>query len=120
MFRIPGFVDDKAERAKRKEWLELVKSAENTYAKVAEPEEVIEITVAEVLGIGSFIMPPESAVVRDTEGKVWLLEETRDQDGDLEGMVSRYDVEPGTKFRLRITKTIRATTKTYPLQPEKN
>src|SRR3989344_2615666 len=90
-------------------WHDLLNQAKNFSEGKSdfETEEVFEITVAEVLGIGHYIMkPPEVSVVRDTEGRVWLVPETQGEDGDLIGLVSRHNVCPGMKIRLKIKKSI--------------
>ncbi len=90
-------------------WHNLLEQARNFSSgkKESVTEEVFEITVAEVLGIGHYMMqPPEVSVVRDTEGWVWLIPETQGEDGELKGLVSRHNVGPGIKIRLKIKKSI--------------
>lgn len=104
-----------------KKWHGLIKQAKNFSEGKAdfETEEVFEITVAEVLGVGHYIMmPPEVSVVRDTEGRVWLIPETQGEDSNLNGLVSLHNVGPGMKLRLRIKKIFFYETKTFPLTPE--
>ena len=103
-------------------WEALIQEAANTpFKKKAETEDVVEITVAEVLGIGhSMTCPPEVAVVKDSEGRVWLVPETYGNDGDLDGLVSRHNIKPGMRLRLKI-KSKKQTiyeTAAFPLTPE--
>lgn len=101
-------------------WHKLIREAENGFPSEDSSEEVIvEITVVEVLGVGHVHMqPPEVTVVRDTEGKIWLLNETHTDDGELQGLVSRHNVRAGMKFRLRIKKVVHFGTRVFPLVPE--
>lgn len=96
------------------EWQKLLAEAENVSSNDDSGAEVtVEITVAKVLGIGNWhSKPPEVTVVRDTENRVWILEETANDDADLKGLISRWDVGTGMKFRLQIKKTIHTHVKT--------
>ncbi len=114
-------MDRKKFEEETKKWHDLLKQAKNFSEGKSdfETEEVFEITVAEVLGVGHYMMkPPEVSVVRDTEGRIWLVPETQGEDGELQGLVSRHNVGPGMKLRLRIKKTFFYETKVFPLTPE--
>ena len=101
-------------------WEALLREAQNSpLGKQPKAEEVVEITIAEVLSIGHYLMrPPEVAVIQDTEGRVWLIPETQGKDGDFDGLVSRYNVEPGMRLRLKIKKQIIYETAAFALTPE--
>jgi hypothetical protein len=62
----------------------------------------VEITMAEELAFGFY--PMELVAIKDTEGRTWILYETTGDDEDARGLVSRYNVRPGMKFRLKVTK----------------
>lgn len=110
-----------AEEQEMREWHELVNSVENASpSKVAEEDVVVDITVAEVLGVGHcFLKPPEVVVVRDTEGRVWKLNETHTEDGNLQGLVSRHSVKEGIQLRLRMKKMVLIQTDVFQLTPTK-
>ncbi len=58
-------------------------------------EEEFPMTVAEVLAIGRFEeSEPTVAVIRNTEGQVWILYESPDIEG---GLSSRWEVRPGMR-----------------------
>lgn len=104
-----------------REWGKVLEQAGNFGRKESTAEEVFEITVAEVLGVGHYMMmPPEVAVVRDTEDRVWAIPETHGENGGLQGLVSRHNVGPGKKLRLKVKKSVITLydTKAYPLVPE--
>lgn len=114
-------MDRKKYKEDLEKWHGLLKQAKNFSEGKAdfETEEVFEITVAEVLGVGHYFMnPPEVSVVRDTEGRVWLVPETQGEDGELQGLVSRHNVGPGMKLRLKIKKIFFYETRVFPLVPE--
>ncbi len=58
---------------------------------------VYDIEVAEVLGIGTHMVQPEVAVIKDTNGRVWAIPEGK-------GLVSRWDVKKGMKLRVTVGK----------------
>lgn len=75
----------------------------------------IDITVAEELGFGFFMRPCEVVVIKDTEGRVWLIYETHEDDGEYLGLVSRYNVRPGAELRLKVSHN---ETKVFCITPE--
>lgn len=75
----------------------------------------IDITVAEELGFGFFMRPCEVIVIKDTEGRVWLIYETHEDDGEYLGLVSRYNVRPGMELRLKVSN---GETKVFCITPE--
>lgn len=113
---------DKLNRnAELAEWQELLKKAENFGSTVEEREEVHEIEIAEVLGIGHvYIKPPEVAVVRDTKGKIWLIPETHTSREGKDGLVSRHKVGSVMKMVLIVKKEVRSvfTTEAYLLNAD--
>ena len=58
---------------------------------------VYDIEIAEVLEIGTYMVQPEVAVVRDTENRIGAIPER----GNL---VSRYDVKKGMILRVTVGK----------------
>ncbi|MDO8558908.1 MAG: hypothetical protein Q7R84_01105 [bacterium] len=78
----PDFID--AQRKKFAELLSLVKD---------QKPGVYNIKVAKVLGIGSHMVQPEVAIIKDTKGRVWAILEGKN-------LVSRYDVKKGTKLKV--------------------
>lgn len=58
-----------------------------------------EIEVVKVLDVGEYLYAPwwPVAIIEDTQGRRWEIPE----EGEL---VSRWDVEPGTKLKLVVTK----------------
>ena len=71
-----------------------------------ESEREDDIEIAKVLAVGHYGLTPEVAIVRDTKGKVWAIPEDNNNSTPLEDrLVSRWDVRPGMKLRLKI-KTI--------------
>ncbi|MBI2041715.1 MAG: hypothetical protein HYT20_01685 [Candidatus Nealsonbacteria bacterium] len=83
----PDFIS--AQREKFAELLSLVKDRKPG---------VYNIEVAEVLGIGSYMIQPEVAVIKDTKGRIWAISEG-------ENLVSRYDVKKGIKLRVVVKAT---------------
>lgn len=64
---------------------------------------IYEIKVAEILGVGSYLVQPEVAVIKDTDGRIWAIPEDKHCD-NLPRLVSRHDVSPGTKLKLTVVK----------------
>jgi len=88
---------------------ELLQQAEKDSCIGRQIESKIEendIEIAEVLAVGHYGLAPEVVIVRDTKGKVWAIPEDNNNSTPLENqLVSRWDVRPGMKLRLKI-KTI--------------
>lgn len=105
--------------AERARWFSFIDQAENCHVQKPGEQLVFEITVAEVLGIGQWSMAlSEEAIVKDTEGKIWLIPETCEDDGNLHGLISRWNVQPGMKLRLRIKAITHFETSAFPITPE--
>lgn len=63
-------------------------------------EETKKIEVAEILAVGSYMRgEPEVAIVRDTEGNIWIINEGK-------VLVSRHDVRAGMKLTLHLKRMI--------------
>ncbi len=62
-----------------------------------------EIEVAKILGVGSYMVQPEVAVIKDTQGKIWAIPEDR-HGGNLHRLVSRHDVMEGMKLQVTVVK----------------
>lgn len=58
-----------------------------------------KIEVARVLGVGSYLVQPEVAVIKDTNGKIWAIPEDKHCD-NLPRLVSRHDVQEGMKLQV--------------------
>ena len=82
----PDFIN--TQREKFAELLSLVKD---------QKPGVYSIEVAEVLGIGSHMVQPEVAVIKDTNGRIWAISEGR-------GLVSRWDIKKWTKLKVVVKK----------------
>jgi len=71
-------------------------------------EGVYEIEVAEVLIVGEYYLrQPEVVIIRDTEGRVWMMPETdwmapeTEKLDSFNALVSRWNVRKGMKLRLK-------------------
>ena len=95
------------------DWYQLFRDAENAQEKTFLG--TVDITVAEELAFGLYMMPAEVVVIKDTEGRVWLINETHEDDGEMGGLVSRYNVRQGMRLRLKVS---RHETKVFCITPE--
>lgn len=63
-----------------------------------------EIEVAKVLGLGSYMVQPEVAIIEDTSGAILAIPEDRHCGDNLPRLVSRYDVVKGTKLKVVVAR----------------
>lgn len=102
--------------AERAEWNRLIARAENNGTSDGISEKTYNIEVDEVLGVGNwYSKPPEVAVVKDANGKIWLIPETTQCREGKRGLVSRHKVVPGMRFLLVVKREVRVelTTEAY-------
>jgi hypothetical protein len=98
-------------------WARLFRDAENGPDKPFVG--TVEITMAAELAFGYHMSPEEIVVIQDTDGRIWIIYETIGSDGDAPGLVSRYNVRPGMRFRLKISPAqIGTQTDVFCLTPE--
>lgn len=96
------------------DWSQLLREAENGHEKNFTG--TVDITVAEELAFGFYLEPAEIVIVKDTEGRIWVLNETHEDDSDLRGLVSRYNIQNGMQFRLKV---LPEETKVFCITPER-
>ncbi len=77
----------------------------------------VDITMAQELAFGFFMRPCEIVIIKDTEGTVWVIYETHENDGEYRGLVSRYNVRPGIELRINVSDE---RTKVFCKTPETN
>jgi len=101
-----GDLEEKRIEKYKEKFEELLQRAEKDSGMGRQIESEIEerhIEVAKVLAVGHYSLASEVAIVRDTNGKVWAIPEDKDSNTSLEDqLVSRWDVRPGMKLRLKI------------------
>ncbi len=99
------------------DWPALFREAENGFNKTFIG--TVEITMAEELAFGYYMDPEEVVVIRDMDGRIWIIYETIGEDADARGLVSRYNVRAGMKLRLKVSHTdMGKTTDVFCVTPE--
>ena len=110
---------DEEQEKEWQRWVALLDQVENPEVSKDTTGMFLDIEVAEVISVGNWYMkPPEVAIVKDTMGNSWSIPEMTKDDGEMHGLVSRHDVRPGMRLRLKFTYTRHSKTEVFVVDPE--